>query len=377
MTVVGVVLVWLAIAAVAFLALSALARLAAQRRRCGAGDRRRGRTDRHELHDMSPSDPPPSAPEQHSRILVAGADPAQRAAVLHDLSEALPAGTQLGEAGAVVGGAGTGTLQQRRDARGRPRRGLCGIADAHARQPPPEPPRGRARPRRERAAGEPTLGGERSGAAAVLAAPHRRTRPDARRSRGSADAPRPIRGARRSPACSAVLRRPVRGEHVARNPPSRLGDSVMSRRAVSVAACRPAHLPPAAEDPRSPTRSTSWARGSATVALSLAHLRPHPQRAGGGGAVRRARCLPALLVPALVARVEALRRPRQPQRAVLRARRSPPCARRRCCGTSGCRRSLVLVAIDGTAALTASALLRADGGARGGEEARRRATASR
>jgi hypothetical protein len=39
--------------------------------------------------------------EQHSRILVAGADPVQRAAVLHDLSEALPADTQLGEACAV------------------------------------------------------------------------------------------------------------------------------------------------------------------------------------------------------------------------------------------------------------------------------------
>jgi hypothetical protein len=37
----------------------------------------------------------------HSRILVAGADPAQRAAVLHDLSEALPASTQIGEACAV------------------------------------------------------------------------------------------------------------------------------------------------------------------------------------------------------------------------------------------------------------------------------------
>jgi hypothetical protein len=39
--------------------------------------------------------------EQHSRILVAGTDPKQRAAVLQDLSEALPADTQLGEAGAV------------------------------------------------------------------------------------------------------------------------------------------------------------------------------------------------------------------------------------------------------------------------------------
>jgi hypothetical protein len=39
--------------------------------------------------------------EQPSRILVAGADPVQRAAVLHDLNEALPADTQIGEAGAV------------------------------------------------------------------------------------------------------------------------------------------------------------------------------------------------------------------------------------------------------------------------------------
>ncbi len=39
--------------------------------------------------------------EPRSRILVAGADAQQRAAVLHDLSESLPASTQLGEAGAV------------------------------------------------------------------------------------------------------------------------------------------------------------------------------------------------------------------------------------------------------------------------------------
>jgi hypothetical protein len=39
--------------------------------------------------------------KKHSRILVAGADPAQRAAVLHDLSQSLPDGAQLGEAGAV------------------------------------------------------------------------------------------------------------------------------------------------------------------------------------------------------------------------------------------------------------------------------------
>ncbi len=45
---------------------------------------------------------PPALPtEQRSRILVAGADPEQRAAVLQDLSEALPPDTQLGEAGAV------------------------------------------------------------------------------------------------------------------------------------------------------------------------------------------------------------------------------------------------------------------------------------
>ncbi len=39
--------------------------------------------------------------EPCSRILVAGADPEQRAAVLHDLSEALPPNTQIGEAGAA------------------------------------------------------------------------------------------------------------------------------------------------------------------------------------------------------------------------------------------------------------------------------------
>lgn len=44
----------------------------------------------------------PSRSEQPSRILVAGADPVQRAAVLHDLNEALPADTQIGEAGAVA-----------------------------------------------------------------------------------------------------------------------------------------------------------------------------------------------------------------------------------------------------------------------------------
>ncbi len=44
----------------------------------------------------------PTAPTAtDSRILVAGDDPAQRAAVLHDLSESLPAGAQLGEAGAM------------------------------------------------------------------------------------------------------------------------------------------------------------------------------------------------------------------------------------------------------------------------------------
>ncbi len=38
---------------------------------------------------------------ERSRILVASADPEQRAAVLRDLSEALPADTQFGEAGAA------------------------------------------------------------------------------------------------------------------------------------------------------------------------------------------------------------------------------------------------------------------------------------
>jgi hypothetical protein len=36
--------------------------------------------------------------ERRSCILIAGADPVQRAAVLHDLSEALPADTLIGEA---------------------------------------------------------------------------------------------------------------------------------------------------------------------------------------------------------------------------------------------------------------------------------------
>jgi hypothetical protein len=45
--------------------------------------------------------PPTLSAAQRSRILVAGADPQQRAAVLHDLSEALPPDTQLGEAGAM------------------------------------------------------------------------------------------------------------------------------------------------------------------------------------------------------------------------------------------------------------------------------------
>lgn len=44
----------------------------------------------------------PVAAHSASRILVAGDDPAQRAAVLHDLSESLPAGAQLGEAGAIA-----------------------------------------------------------------------------------------------------------------------------------------------------------------------------------------------------------------------------------------------------------------------------------
>jgi hypothetical protein len=42
-----------------------------------------------------------SGPAPSSRILVAGADAARRAAVLHNLSETLPPGAQLGEACAV------------------------------------------------------------------------------------------------------------------------------------------------------------------------------------------------------------------------------------------------------------------------------------
>ncbi len=49
---------------------------------------------------LSRTDRPPR-PKRPSRILVAGADPVQRAAVRHDLSEALPADTQIGEASAV------------------------------------------------------------------------------------------------------------------------------------------------------------------------------------------------------------------------------------------------------------------------------------
>jgi hypothetical protein len=51
----------------------------------------------------SPRDEPPTGgpARKRSRILVAGADPKERAAVLRDLSETLPPDTQFGEAGAV------------------------------------------------------------------------------------------------------------------------------------------------------------------------------------------------------------------------------------------------------------------------------------
>jgi hypothetical protein len=55
----------------------------------------------------SPRDEPRSgagrvgSQSSRSRILVAGADPSERAAVLRDLSETLPPDTQFGEAGAV------------------------------------------------------------------------------------------------------------------------------------------------------------------------------------------------------------------------------------------------------------------------------------
>jgi hypothetical protein len=39
--------------------------------------------------------------ERHSRILVAGANPERRAAVRHDLTESLPANTQVDEACAI------------------------------------------------------------------------------------------------------------------------------------------------------------------------------------------------------------------------------------------------------------------------------------
>jgi hypothetical protein len=48
----------------------------------------------------APSAPPKTSPER-SRILIAGADPERRAAVLADLTEALPADTQFGEARAA------------------------------------------------------------------------------------------------------------------------------------------------------------------------------------------------------------------------------------------------------------------------------------
>jgi hypothetical protein len=43
----------------------------------------------------------PPSPQERSRILIAGADPQRRAEVLADLTEALPADTQFGEAGAA------------------------------------------------------------------------------------------------------------------------------------------------------------------------------------------------------------------------------------------------------------------------------------
>ena len=95
---------WLAIAAVAFVALSALARLSASRNI----DAELGIVGEAELIDSSymttePSDEMSPNPQRQKAltILVAGADPAQRAAVLHDLSQSLPEGAQLGEAGAV------------------------------------------------------------------------------------------------------------------------------------------------------------------------------------------------------------------------------------------------------------------------------------
>jgi hypothetical protein len=55
-----------------------------------------------ELQATGPATPPErSQIPERSKILVAGADPARRAAVLADLAEALPADTQFGEAGAA------------------------------------------------------------------------------------------------------------------------------------------------------------------------------------------------------------------------------------------------------------------------------------
>jgi hypothetical protein len=49
----------------------------------------------------TPSATEPQAQQERSRILIAGADPQRRAEVLADLTEALPADTQFGEAGAA------------------------------------------------------------------------------------------------------------------------------------------------------------------------------------------------------------------------------------------------------------------------------------
>ena len=82
--------------------------------------------------------------------------------------------------------------------------------------------------------------------------------------------------------------------------------------------------------------------------------------------------LPAFLVPALVARVESSSAPSRAERAVLCSRRSSrPAWRSSVCCDFSLPLVLVLVAIDGTAALAASALLRAAAarGARAGASA--------
>ena len=258
--------------------------------------------------------------KKHSRILVAGADPAQRAAVLHDLSESLPEGAQLGEAGAVS------EVLERAPASSVVM--FAGDLDEvsaeslmqHARQPPPQPP-GRG--------------------AGPLAAQ--------RRPRGAT-------------ARLVSLRR-------ARNPPSRPGEALPSTQPLAWRRVDAAHLPPAAEDPGRLHGQPAGhlVRHRRSVA---GHLRPHPQRAGGHGAVcspgrpcQRSWCLrwwPAsrLSTRSDLSALYAFEAVATAALAVLLWHFLLPAM-------------LVLVALDGTAALAASALLRAEAARAGREEVER------